>query len=354
MIGWLDQDKGPICYGDRRIRETMADLMGKDQAEEFRRRWEANVVDESAVREWKGWGLNSVRLSINYHMLSPREGAYLDTGWEKIDRLLAWCKANGLWVILCLHAAPGSQSGEVMSDGCGAEAKLWTEPGRFQPWTIKLWKEIARRYAGEPAIAGFDLLDEPMPPKGHEKDVRAFYVELTKAIREVDARHLIFAEGLEYAGSPAGMQALEPAWDKSLVFTFHKYWDKNDQASIQAYLDLSHRNQRPLWNGESGENTNAWGGEMVALCEENGIGWNWWTSKKVGLLRQPYTIHAPASYQKILDYAAGKGPKPSRAEAARILLSLADNAATGKCSFNRETVESVFKVARRSLAHPSH
>ena len=345
MVKWPDNDKGPTFYGASLIRKTLADLMGKDNTEEFYRRWEVNIVTEEDVAKWAQWGVNSVRLSMNYHWLSPSDGDYLDSGWGKIDRFLNWCKKYHLWVILCLHAAPGSQSGELMSDGAG-EAKLWTQATTYQPWTIHLWRKIAQRYAAETSVAGYDFLDEPIPPKGQEKDVRAFYIAVTKAIREVDPHHLLFVEGLEYAGSAKGMQALEPAWDDNLVFDFHKYWDKNDEASIRGYLKIRNRTQRPLWNGETGENSNPWAKDMIALCEKNNIGWNWWTYKKVEGTTQAYAIHPPSGYQKILDYVAGKGPKPAQAEAVSILMALADNAATAKCGYNQENAEAVFGKAK--------
>ena len=37
----------------------------------------------------------------------------------------------------------------------------------------------------------------------------------------------------------------------------------------------------PLWMGESGENSNHWYYEVFKLLEENNIGWNFWTHKKV-------------------------------------------------------------------------
>ena len=56
-----------------------------------------------------------------------------------------------------------------------------TQPDIYQPWTIHLWQAIAQRYADEPTVAGYDLLDEPLrsesnPAKGGPV-VRAFLRE---------------------------------------------------------------------------------------------------------------------------------------------------------------------------------
>jgi len=65
--------------------------------------------------------------------------------------------------------------------------------------------------------------------------------------------------------------------------------------------------------------------------------------------QQEAAVHdslTPANYQEILDYVAGKGPKPSREEATAILLALADNAATAKRAYNAEIVKDLFGNAK--------
>ena len=341
MMKWPDSDNGPVYYGATLIRSTLLDLMGKSATDEFYWRWEANIVTERDVQRWASLGVNSARFSINYHWLTTSDGVYLDSGWQRIDRFIEWCRKAHIWVVLCLHAAPGAQSGLLMADGAGT-AKLWTESSVYRPWTIHLWQAIAKRYAREATVLGYDLLDEPILPAAQKGQLRPFYVDVTKAIRSADPDHLLFVEGPDFAMTASGMASLEPAWDDNLVFDFHKYWDKNDQKSIQGYLAVRDRANRPLWNGETGENTDAWGRDMIALCERNNVGWNWWTYKKVDGKSQLYTIHSPPGYDKILKYVRSQGPKPSPGEAAAIMLALADNAATDKCTFNAANASAVF------------
>ncbi|MGA2859229.1 MAG: cellulase family glycosylhydrolase [Candidatus Sulfotelmatobacter sp.] len=341
MIKWPDNDNGPVFYGASLIRSTLIDLMGKSATDEFYRRWEANIVTESDVQKWASLGVNSARLSINYHWLTTSDGVYLDSGWQRIDRFVEWCKKAHIWVILCLHAAPGAQSGLLMADGAGT-AKLWTESSVYRPWTIHLWQAIAKRYAQEPTVLGYDLLDEPILPADQKDQLRAFYIDVTKAIRSVDSDHILFVEGHDFAMTARGMASLEPAWDDNMVFDFHKYWDKKSDSTIRGFLEIRDRTNRPLWNGETGENSNEWARYVVALCERNNIGWNWWTYKKVDGKSQLYTIHSPPGYDKILKYVRSKGPKPSPEEAAAIMLALADNAATDKCAFNAANASAIF------------
>ena len=57
--------------------------------------------------------------------------------------------------------------------------------------------------------------------------------------------------------------------------------------------------------GEAGENSNEWYYQVFKLFEENNIGWNFWTHKKVDKLTSPYSAYVTPQYQLILDYVNG-------------------------------------------------
>jgi hypothetical protein len=61
------------------------------------------------------------------------------------------------------------------------------------------------------------------------------YRKITAAIREVDQKHIIFIEGNGWGNNYNG---LIPIWDNNMAFSFHKYWNYNDDATIQFALDL--------------------------------------------------------------------------------------------------------------------
>ena len=323
--------------------------MHPDAANRYWETWQNNDVNEADFARMQSWGANSLRLSINYHWLSPAPGVYLASGWQWIDRVVAWGRAHGIGIILCLHAAPGAQSPYLQADTVDETARLWTEPARYQPWTIALWQAIARRYARDPAVIGYDLLDEPIPPRGHDADVRTFYVRVTRAIRDADRNHIVFVEGLHFAGDAAGMRAMLPPWDPNLVLVFHKYWDKDNRASISGYLDIRANYRVPLWNGETGENTPLWLRNMVRLLQNNDIGWNSWTYKKVADVgSSAYSVAAPPGYDRILAYvrcvapAHRRCPAPPPEKADAVMLQLAKNDATERASFESAVVGALF------------
>jgi hypothetical protein len=54
------------------------------------------------------------------------------------------------------------------------------------------------------------------------------------------------------------------------------------------------------------------------------------------------TISKPAGYQKIIDYWAGKGPKPSAEEAKATFMDLAENVKFEKCRINNGVLDALF------------
>jgi endoglucanase len=338
---FLDVDTPDIGgMGQTKFRNLLVAAMGQADADKFFATWEANVITAEDVAKWASWGVNSIRLPINYHSVSSANGTYIEEGFKKIDAFVALCKPAHIYVILDLHAAPGAQNNEQMSDSMDGKAHLWTEASNYQPWTIDLWKTIAARYANETAVGGYNIFDEPLDVSA--SGLRAFYVKVTEAIRSVDAHHILYIDGLNWSSDP-GFDGLGPAWDPEIVWSFHKYWDTNNLASIQPYLDLRESTERPVWNGETGESDtgDGWYTDMIKLCEDNKIGWNMWTYKKLGSDTQPYSIKAPANWAKMKAYLQG-GAKPSQSEATTIMMELAANAATNKCTLNSSYMKAVF------------
>jgi hypothetical protein len=131
----------------------------------------------------------------------------------------------------------------------------------------------------------------------------------------------VIAEGNCWGNNYKGLPS---AWDANMVLSFHKYWNRNDAASIADIVKLRASYNRPVWLGESGENSNVWYRDAIALVEGEGIGWNFWPLKKIGF-NQPLEIEAGDGWTAIVAWATGKGPKPPADEAFAAMMILAEN-----------------------------
>lgn len=324
------------------IRNMIQELIGAEDTEQFYHLYRANYVNEKDIRQIASWGFNSIRLPFPYHLLSPADqpGVFLEEGFQMVDSLITWSKRCGMYVILDMHGAPGGQNHQNISDSDG-EAKLWTVPAN-QDRTVEIWKKIAERYANEPGVAGYDLLNEPVMPAGFSNlDLRNLYRRIALAIREVDANHIIFIEGSMYA---TDFTDLTPPllYGTNVAYSFHKYWNETSQETIQSLLNLRDNWNVPLWMGESGENSNPWFYETVQLLEGNNIGWCWWTHKKIQTTTSPLSSPMTPDYQRVLDYWNGKATKPSQPFARDALFGMAENLAIAKCELHPDVLHALF------------
>ena len=342
------------------IKARITDLVGKTDAEEFYRLWRQNHMTKADVDRLAASGFNSIRLPMHYNLFTlpieeePVKGrdTWLRTGFEMTDSLLAWCRANRIYLILDLHAAPGGQGRDAnISDYDPARPSLWeSEENRRK--TVALWRRLAQRYANESWIGGYDILNEPnWTFEGKDKNGREdvsnqpiwdLYKAITKAIREVDSKHIVIVEGNGWGNNYSG---LPEAWDRNLVMSFHKYWNPNTEEAIAKFLALREKYRMPLWLGESGENTNDWFRECVTLVEKHGIGWAWWPYKKLSNPRCIQTVTPPDDFRKIVAYWNGEGERPAREAARRGLFELVENLKIDRCRFNADVAQALIPPA---------
>lgn len=219
------------------IRQKIADFIGEVETARFYELWLANHTSRIDIDSLKAWGFNSVRLPMHYNLYTlpseqepiPGQHTWISKGFELTDSLLARCKANRMYLILDLHAAPGGQGNDVnISDRDPSKPFLW-ESQANQEKVIALWRKLAEKYAEEPWIAAYDILNEPNfgfedptnDPNGiHEKKnepLRDLYIKITKAIREVDQKHIVVIEGNGWGNNYNGVL---PLWDNNMVLSF--------------------------------------------------------------------------------------------------------------------------------------
>ncbi|MBW8687015.1 cellulase family glycosylhydrolase [Chitinophaga rhizophila] len=329
--GWMLQEGYMLRVNgagqQHKIRAGIESLVGTAKTAEFYNAWLDNHTTKADIDSMKAWGFNSVRLPMHFNLYTlpsdkepvAGQNTWLEKGFAMTDSLLAWCKANGLYLILDLHAAPGGQGNDLnISDRDGTKPSLW-ENEADQQKTIALWRKLADRYKDEPYIGAYDIINEPNygfeDPEGDKNGLKEqnnvplkrLMQEITKAIREVDTRHIIIIEGNGWGNNYNGIL---PPWDKNMVLSFHKYWNLNDTKSIQHILDFRQRYNIPVWLGETGENSNVWFTEAIRLFEKNNIGWSWWPLKKLGA-NNPLEIPANDKYMRVIDYISGKGSAPT-------------------------------------------
>ena len=341
--GWMLQEPymlqlSNVVKAQYDVKKRITDLIGEKDTKRFYEAWLDNHCTKADIDSLAAWGFNSVRLPLHYNLFTlpieeePVKGknTWLTSGFTLTDSLLSWCKANRIYLILDLHAAPGGQGNDVaISDRDSSKPSLWQSEYNRQK-TIAIWDKLARRYVNEDWIGGYDLInetnwgfDDPNDKNGAAEKrnipLKKLLIDITNTIRKVDKKHIIFVEGNCWANNYNG---LLPLWDNNMVLSFHKYWNTNDDGSIKTFLDYREKYNVPLWLGETGENSNAWFTNAIDLFERNKIGWCMWPLKKSGL-NNPLQVKINDGYEQVMNYWKGTGPRPSREVALQGLMQLA-------------------------------
>lgn len=325
------------CDRPRRMEALTEELCGKDYSEKFWASYFAGYVSERDIEFISRRGMNCVRLPIN--------ARHYPRCLKQIDALIGWCRRRGIYVILDMHAAPGGQTGTNIDDSETDSPRLFLER-RFQGELEALWVSLAERYAEEPAVAGYDLLNEPLPNWNSQLngEVMPLYRRLISAVRRVDRRHLVILEGVHWATDWSifgEMQNRLP--DGNLLLQFHKYWNPPDAESIEPYTDARSRLGLPVLMGEGGENNCGWYTGLFPMLEEQEISWNFWSYKKMDCVNSPVTFPVPRGWEELNGYIEGRGGL-SAGRAVSIFDDFLD-AVVNRCTVNPDVCRALNREA---------
>lgn len=311
------------CDRPRRIEALIEGLCGAEYAKSFWERYYSAYITEKDIAWIADQGLNSVRLAMNArHLFDTDEhgnAAFHPATLRYVDDCVSWCKKHGLYLFLDMHAAPGGQTGQNIDDSENDVPELFTDT-KNQDLLVKMWCLLAERYRDEPAVGGYDLLNEPLPKWNSQYNnlLLPLYRRLIAAIREIDDRHVIILEGAHWATDFSVFDdfTVEEARN-NIVLQFHKYWSNPDEESIARFVEAGKRWNVPLWMGEGGENNLQWYTYVFPMYERLGIGWCFWSYKKMDVPNSPVTFAEPAGWNQLIAYLDG-GAKPAPETAREI------------------------------------
>ena len=348
------------------IKTFIEGLIGIDKTQQFYNAWLSNSVQKSDIDSLAAWGFNTIRLPMHYNLFTlpieqepdTAKQTWLEKGFALTDSVIAWCTAHSMYVILDLHATPGGQGRNAsISDYDTTKPSLW-QSQQNKNKTIALWKMLAARYAHNPWVGGFDLINETnwsfsSNNTGWDETLniplKNLMVDLSSAIRQVDNNHILYIEGNSFANNYSG---LSPVWDNNMAYSFHKYWNSNDESSLNFIFYMRDTYNVPIWLGETGENSNFWFTKCRELAESNNIGWSFWPLKKLGSINSPFSVKVSAGYQSILDYGNGKGQKPNSDLAFAALMDLTEKVKTQNLGYNKDVTDALFRQFGNTQTKP--
>ena len=165
-----------------------------------------------------------------FSLSSPSQSTFRPDGFTVLDSIINACASRGIYVILELHGAVGSQSGSEdigQANAGGSSTGVYFSNSTDQSLTAWLWGQIATHYAAanfgnSATIAGFDLLNETTG--GTQSQVVAQYNALYAAVRNADPNRMIFLETIDSASwSMADFPSPSSQGWSNVVYSTHTY-----------------------------------------------------------------------------------------------------------------------------------
>ncbi|KAM0721109.1 hypothetical protein Q7P37_003395 [Cladosporium fusiforme] len=310
---------------ENEMRSAMLDVLGQEKYDFFFDKFLDYFFTREDAKFLASLGLNCVRVPINHRHFMDDNAAFeiKENGFRLVDKVVNACAEEGIYTILDMHTFPGGQNQGWHSDS-GLHKALFWENKDLQDRGVKMWVEIAKRYAGNAWIAGYNPMNEPADPV--QTGLQAWYKRVEQAIREVDPDHILFLDGNSYSMDFTAFQEVLP----NCVYSIHDYSNMGFPAG-EPYVGTSEQDdilrrqyerkvafmrerQVPIWNGEFGPvyaspdeqdhaktNQQRYNllGKQLSIYKQDQIGWSIWLYKDIGFQGMVYT-NPKCAYMQLL------------------------------------------------------
>lgn len=300
---WMSPVKKTLEVRDENsIYEMLEERFGTEKMYELIGAWRDGFFTEADFDNIDALGANCIRLPLWYRNLVDENGEFYENAFARIDWFLEQAGKRGMYVVIDMHGAPGSQNGKDISGVDGESHQEETtyfffgeDADAHQALYLEIWKTIATRYAGNPIVAGYDVLNEPFCEYRYngthtENELHSvlwdIYDRAYQTIREVDSEHMVIFEAV---WDPSDLPDPERMGWENVMYEYHNYnygdYDnlggeqiKNMQKKLNL-IKLANYNV-PSYMGEFCyfDNLDAWD-EGLKLLNDAGIHWTTWTYK---------------------------------------------------------------------------
>ena len=255
----------------------------------------------------KNGGFNALRVPVWWGQFFALDNP-TTTGWRSdaftmLDWVVNAAAARGLYVIIDMHGVIGGQNVQATTGRANSNA-YWTNSA-YQSDTAWMWWQIANHYKDNPAVAGYDLINEPMgaPDKAA---VWSAYSKLYTSVRQADPGHMIFLEGTfgnwNWDMLPAPSQY---GWS-NIVYEMHEYQTNASASKILAgsAAQVTDLNNHTAWNvpGYIGEFNDFSAGaaiwqQSINSYNKSGLSWTMWSYKAAnGVAPNPWGWYDPVRW----------------------------------------------------------
>ncbi|MBO7650659.1 MAG: cellulase family glycosylhydrolase [Lachnospiraceae bacterium] len=174
----------------------------------------ASFVKEEDFAKVKEWGLDHVRVPVDYLLFEDNKGTPRYERLSYLDFAVEQCAKNGLNMVLDLHRTIGYS----FDEGYGENG--FFESPELQEHFCKTWEMLASRY-GKYGHLAFELLNE-VTKKEYSDTWNRVSDECIRRIRAIAPSTPILLGGY-YNNSVEALKDLALPQDENIIYNFHCY-----------------------------------------------------------------------------------------------------------------------------------
>lgn len=208
------------------------------------------LPDEAYFKALRATGATWVRLTFSKWKGEDRDflignadryGGLKQRDLARLRAALDAADAAGLKVVVVPLSLPGARWSQ--QNGGKFDDRLWSDP-TYADQAVQFWTDLAAALKDHPAIAAYNLLNEPAPEKtagltengaadevatwqkaqaGGTRDLLKLYERIIAAIRTVDPETPVMVDGGYYANPRALASWPKKLADDRVLYAFHMY-----------------------------------------------------------------------------------------------------------------------------------
>jgi endoglucanase len=267
------------------------------------RTYQQSWITTTDLDNIKAGGFNLIRVPVwwgQFFLLNnPTPSGWRPDAFTMLDWVIAQAAARGIYTVVDMHGVIGGESTN-QDTGQQNNNSYWTNTTE-QANTLWMWTQIANHYKGNPNVAMYDAINEPVNAP-NDTAVLTAYNNIYNTIRAADPQHIITLEATFDSWNLDSMPAPSQYNWTNVVYQLHQYQWSGTAGAVKGGSDfvVSNVNAHAAWNipiyvGEwqdfsTGAST--WD-YSISDYDNAGLSWSSWSYKADGQLPDPWGYYDP-------------------------------------------------------------
>lgn len=258
---WSISDLNVTMGDEWSVRTALYDRFGVTDTDDLFEYYQSEWLKESDLDNIANMGMNFVRVPMHWLNFMHTDGTWKADPFAELDWLAQECGERGIYILLDFHGAPGGVNPWASCGQAGPTPNgLWTDTNN-QDMTVEMWRGLATHFKGNPVIAAYGLLNEPILGFPESEALRTqkydFYDRLYDEVRAIDPDHIVVIE--EFHDWSVAVPPWEYGWE-NIIYEKHHYdmanafsWDAQNNLIEGALSDIAYMQGQwdvPIYIGE--------------------------------------------------------------------------------------------------------